>query len=133
MKQISTIVLVLSFFFLNTVSAKGFGKNDIVKFCSDKSMPIAGKQFNGGNANQSVLKMVAGKYSYPKGGALLLFSNNNYILKLPKNRNGIHGTSTDDLMASGGILGGCSKEQLSEAMSENGLKAIYFKLLKRYR
>jgi len=133
MKQISIIPLLLSLLFLNSVSAKGFGKDDMVKFCSDKKSPITGKQFNGDRANKTVMKMVAGKYSYPNGGALLLFLNNNYVLKLPKNSNGIHGTSADDLMASGGILGGCSKEQLSEVMRENGLKSLYFKLVKMYR
>ena len=133
MKKVVSLFVLLSLGVLNSASAKGFGKNDIVKFCSNKAMPIAGKQFNGERANQSVLKMVAGKYSYPNGGALLLFSNNSYIVKLPKNRDGIHGTSADDLMASGGILGGCSKEQLSEVMRKNGLKSLYFKLIKRYR
>ena len=132
MKKI-LIIILFSILFLNFVSAKNFGKNDIVKFCSNKSMPIEGKQFNGERAIPSVLKMVAGKYSYINGGALLLFSNNTYILKLPKNRNGTHGTTADDLMASGGILGGCSKEQLSEAIRKNSLKSIYFKLVKRYR
>ena len=64
---------------------------------------------------------------------MLLFSNNNYIVKLPSDRKGTHVTSNDDLMASGGILGGCSKEQLSEVMAENGLTAGLFVLVKRYR
>ena len=133
MKKIYTTILLLSLFSLNTASAKNFGKDDIVKFCTDKALPTAGKQFNGERAIESVLNMKAGKYSYPNGGALLLFSNNNFILKLPKNRNGIHGTATDDLLASGGIVGGCSKEQLSEAIRENSLKSVNFKLVKRYR
>jgi hypothetical protein len=36
-------------------------------------------------------------------------------------------------MGSGGILGGCSKEQLSEAIQKNSLSANKFKLIKRYR
>jgi len=133
MKKVVSIAVLLSLGFLNLASAKGFGKKDIIEFCSDKKSPILGKQFNGERANSSVLKMVAGKYSYPNGGAMLLFTNNYYIVKLPNTRDGIHGTSGDDLIASGGILGGCSKEQLSEVMRENGLKSIYFKLVKRYR
>ena len=133
MKKIFVRVMLLSLIVLNSASAKGFGKKDIVEFCSDKKSPISGKQFNGERVNSSVLKMVAGKYSYPNGGAMLLFTNNYYIVQLPNNRDGIHGTSGDDLMASGGILGGCSREQLSEVMRENGLKSIYFKLIKRYR
>ena len=132
MKKFLTIIL-FSILCINFVSAKNFGKNDIVKFCSNNAMPIKGKQFNGKPAIPLVLKMVAGKYSYMNGGALLLFSNNSYLLKLPKNRNGIHGTTADDLMASGGILGGCSKEQLSEAIRKNSLKSIHFKLVKRYK
>ena len=133
MKKVVSIAVLLSLGFLNLASAKGFGKKDIIEFCSDKKSPILGKQFNGERANSSVLKMVAGKYSYPNGGAMLLFTNNYYIVKLPNTRDGIHGTSGDDLIASGGILGGCSKEQLSEVIRENGLKSIYFKLVKRYR
>ena len=125
-------LLLLSTLFLSTLSAKGFGKSDIVRFCSDKEIPTVGEQFDGQPANAVVLKMVAGKYSYPDGGALLLFLNNHYILKLPQNRNGIHGTSTDDLLAAGGIVGGCSKEQLSEALEVNGLKSMNFKLIKKY-
>ncbi len=128
--MITMVLFVLS---LNSVQAKGFGKKDIVNYCSSKKLPTSGKQFNGITADKIVMNLLAGKYSYPNGGALLLFTNNYYILKLPSNRNGIHGTSTDDLMASGGILGGCSKEQLSEAISKNSLTTNSFKLLKKYR
>ena len=133
MKRVLSITLLLFTFLLNVALAKGFGKSDIVKFCTNKELPIAGKQFDGKYAIKTVLSMVAGKYSYPNGGALLLFSNNYYILKLPRNRDGIHGTATDDLLASGGIVGGCSKEQLSEAIRKNNLSSSYFKLIKRYR
>ena len=132
MKKTIITVTLLSLL-INTAVAKGFGKDDIAKFCSDKKSPITGKQFNGESANTSVLKLVAGKYSYPNGGAMLLFANNNYIVKLPNNRDGIHGTDGDDLIASGGILGGCSKEQLSEVVAENGLSAGLFVLVKRYK
>ena len=133
MKKLSIITMALFLLSVNSVQAKGFGKKDIVNYCSSKKLPTAGKQFNGISADKMVMNLLAGKYSYPNGGALLLFTNNYYILKLPSNRNGIHGTSTDDLIASGGILGGCSKEQLSEAVSKNKLTAKSFKLLKKYR
>jgi len=133
MKKLFLVSITFSLLFLNLAWAKPFGKKDITNFCSNKISPIEGKQFDKKDANKDVLAFVAGKYSYPNGGALLLFSEGYYIMKLPSNRNGIHGTSTDDLMASGGILGGCSKEQLSEAISENALNSTLFKLLKKYR
>lgn len=133
MKKLSIITMALVLLSVNSVQAKGFGKKDIVNFCSSKKLPTSGKQFNGVDADKTVMGLLAGKYKYSNGGALLLFTNNYYILKLPSTKNGIHGTSTDDLMASGGILGGCSKEQLSEAISTNKLTVKSFKLLKKYR
>ena len=133
MKKLTMVTMAFSLLFVNAALAKGFGQNDVIKFCSDKKSPILGKQFDGKTASNSVLNLVAGKYSHPNGGALLLFTNNYYIMKLPSNTKVTRGTSTDDLMASGGILGGCSKEQLSEAISINGLVGTSFKLLKKYR
>jgi len=133
MKKISIISILFSLVFTNLTQAKGFGKDDVANFCRDKEAPTTGKQMDGKDASNTVLNLIAGKYSYSNGGALLLFTNNYYIIKLPSNRDGIHGTSGDDLIASGGILGGCSKEQLSEAITNNSLNAGSFKLLKRYR
>ena len=87
MKKIILSTTILSFLFLNLTFAKGFGKDDVVQFCRDKPSPIVGKQFNGVYANRKILELVAGKHTYPNGGALLLFTSNYYIVKLPTNRN----------------------------------------------
>ena len=78
------------------------------------------------------MNLKAGKYKYPNG-MLLLYANNYYLLKVPKSRSTLKGTNANDLMGTGGILGGCSKEQLSEAIQNNGLSSHKFKLIKRYR
>ncbi len=133
MKKI-LIVSSLAVLTLSNSFAKGFGKDDIINFCKDKPTPLIGKQFDGKKASKSVLSMVAGKYAYPGGGAMLLYSNGYYLLKLPTNHGGIvTGSDGPDLMASGGILGGCSKEQLSEVILKNHLNIKHLKLVKKYR
>jgi len=111
---------------------KGFGKEDIDKFCADTSKAKPGMQFDGKKASKAILNLKPGKYSYANNGMLLLFANNHYLLLLTKDRDGIHGTDGDDLLASGGIVGGCSKEQLSEAVQNNKTPIKTLKLLKPY-
>ncbi len=125
-------VLCLSLFSVEA-NAKGFGKADIDNFCAkstNKAEP--GMQFDNKKANINIMQLKPGKYQYPNKGMLLLFKNNHYLLKLPENRDGIHGTDGDDLIASGGIVGGCAKEQLSEAFQKNQLNIKTLKLIKLY-
>jgi len=131
---VTLIVLCAMYSILDVAHAKasdkGFGKSDIDGFCSTHSHQVAhGTQF----IETGIMRLQPGKYSYPGQGALLLFANGHYLLQLPLNRNGIHGTSGDDLLASGGIVGGCSKEQLSEALQNNQLQVSSFQLIKRYK
>ena len=115
-------------------SDRGFSKADIDAFCATHShKPVSGTQPNGKKADSEVLHLQPGKYGYPDQGALLLFADGHYLLQLPVHRNGIHGMDGDDLLASGGIVGGCSKEQLSEALQNNKLQASSLRLLKRYQ
>ena len=115
-------------------SDKGFGKSDIDRVCAKtRHKPAPRVQFDGKKANIEVMRLQPGKYNYPNQGALLLFANAHYLIKLPQNRDGIHGTDGNDLLASGGIVGGCSKEQLSEAMQNNKLQVSSFKLIKIYK
>lgn len=132
MKKILKIIITSLLLLPNILTAQNYGKQDIAQFCSDKKLPSPGKQYNGRYANNLVLKLVAGKYSYPNGGALLLFADNSYLLKIPSNRKKIVGTSGSDFMG-GKVLGGCSKEQLSEALRANSLKSTFLKLRKKYR
>ena len=115
-------------------NGRGFGKSDIDAFCAKSAFkPAHGMQPDGKNASRAIMQFQPGKYSYPDQGALLLFADGHYLLQLPRNRNGVHGTDGKDLLASGGIVGGCSKEQLSEAVQNNRLQASSFQLVKRYR
>lgn len=127
---LSTLVLMGS---IQTLEAKRFSKSDIDNMCSqNQSIPTKGMQFDGKTAVGSILNLKAGKYTYP-GGMLLLYSSNRYLLKVPKTGKALKGTDANDLMGAGGILGGCSKEQLSEAIQNNGLSIHKFKLIKKYR
>lgn len=114
-------------------NAKGFGRADVDKFCeqsTNKAKP--GLQFDGKKADEKIIQLKPGKYKYPKQGMILLFENNHFLLRLPSDRDGIHGTDGDDLLAAGGIVGGCSKEQLSEAFQNNKLDIKTLKLIKTY-
>jgi len=125
-------VLSLSLFAVEA-NAEGFGKADIDNFCAQSTnKAVPGMQFDNKKANKNIMQLKPGKYKYPGKGMLLLFKNNNYLLRLPDNRNGIHGTDGDDLLAAGGIVGGCGKEQLSEAFQKNKLNLKKLKLLKLY-
>lgn len=115
-------------------SDRVFSKSDIDRICANsRHSPTHGIQFDGQRANVAVMRLRPGKYGYLGQGALLLFANDHYLLKLPRNRNGIHGTNGDDLLAGGGIIGGCSKEQLSEAIQNNALQVSSFRLIKSYK
>lgn len=128
-----TLSILLLLGTIQTVEAKRYSKSDIDRMCSqNKSTPKKGIQFNGKRANKTILNLKAGKYTYPNG-MLLLYSSGHYLLKVPRSNKGLHGTSANDLMGSNGILGGCSKEQLSEAIQSNGLSPYKFKLIKRYK
>jgi len=114
-------------------NAEGFGRADVDNFCeniTNKAKP--GLQFDGKKADEKIIQLKPGKYKYPKKGMILLFENNHFLLRLPSDRDGIHGTDGDDLIASGGIVGGCSKEQLSEVFQNNKLDIKTLKLIKAY-
>jgi len=116
-------------------SGKSWGKPDIDSMCdrpTDTPRPKPGYQYDGDKASEAVMTIAPGMYSYPLGGAMLVWSDNRYLIKLPSSRKGIFGTDGDDLLAKGGLVGGCSLEQLSEAISRNDLTFGDFKMVKRY-
>jgi len=107
----------------------GVGKADVDKLCETSTNdPIPGKQFNGKLAATEVLIMQPGRYSYPNNGALLLFADKSYLVRLPDTRQGIYGTDGDDLLMAGGIVGGCHIEGLSEVFERNKLTFGDFEL-----
>ena len=114
---------------------KGVGFDDINNMCIKvTNKPESGLQHDGEKANLAVLQMTPGMYSYPNEGALLLFTNDNYLLKLPKSDKPrtIFGTDGDDMLLRSGIVGGCYKEQLSEALQRNELDPSLLRLQKSY-
>ncbi|MEL6553201.1 MAG: hypothetical protein AAFQ63_07055 [Cyanobacteria bacterium J06621_11] len=71
--------------------------------------------------------MPSGRYDYPNDGGMLLFTDGQFLLKLPEDgREVTYGTDGSDLLASGGIVGGCFAEQLSEAIVKNNLNVESF-------
>jgi len=134
MNKIILTTLFLGLISQQSIYAKGFGKKDIDNFCKSRKIDsLSTIQPNGKQAQKGVLKMEAGKYSYPNGGALLLFPNGHYLMRIPSGSKALYGTDGDDLLASGGIVGGCSKAQLSEAIAKNSLNYKTFTLLKKYK
>ena len=145
MKRLTlTIVTGLGFALMSTAaqaqsaapSAKSWGKPDVDSMCdrpTDTPKPKTGYQYDGNKASKDVMNMTSGRYSYPLGGALLAWPDNRYLLKLPSSSKGIYGTDGDDLLVKGGIVGGCSKEQLSEAIARNELTLSDFTLVKAYK
>ena len=115
---------------------KSWGKADIDNMCNKPSktpVPAAGWQYDGNKASSAVMNMSFGKYTYPNGGMMLVWPDERYLIKLPSTRKGIFGTDGDDLLASGGLVGGCSLEQLSEAIARNDLDFGSLKQVKAYR
>jgi hypothetical protein len=133
MKNKWIIYILISCISFDILLAKGFGKTQINTFCTQKSTTIKkGIQPDGNIANKEVINLDAGKYTYLNSGVLLLFNNHNFMLKLPQNFTKMSGTEGNDFLVSGGIVGGCSKEQLSEAIIKNTLNIASFKQIKRY-
>jgi len=101
----------ISILLANNINANSLGKDGIINFCKNSTKKTYSKQLN-----RTVAKMSAGKYKYTDGGSLILYNNGYYILKL----------------SAGGTIGGCSKEQLSEVITNNNLNIKNFKLVKTY-
>ncbi len=117
-------------------NAKSWSKADVDKMCdrpTETPVPEAGYQYDGQKASDKILQMASGKYAYPNGGAMLVWPDARYLIKLPSTRKGVFGTDGDDLLASGGIVGGCSREQLSEAIRKNELRVENFMQVKAYK
>jgi len=97
-------------------------KENIDGFCTQaRTQPTKGVQFNGKSVSRDVLAMRPGRYSYPENGALLYYPDQTFLIRLPDTRKGIFGTDGDDMIMSGGVVGGCFVEQLSEIFERNEL------------
>lgn len=126
-KSKSLLSVILLFCCCPSIYAQKYDRNVVNKFC-DKNA----KTHVNGYINPLIKSMPPGKYLYPNGGTLLLYRSNRYLLKLPIGYQKNQGTSYPDLMGSGGIAGGCSKQQLTELFRNQNLIATRFILTKPY-
>lgn len=115
----------LSFWGLMSVTAlaRDPSERTLSKYCEDpaRHKPIPGQQFQGGEADVAVLGFMPGTYKLgDKGAMLYLYKDGSYYLKNNDRNPVTRGTGGDDLMSEG-MLGGCSREQLSEALGRNEL------------
>lgn len=115
---------------------RAYGKEDIDQFCEEpeRSTPQPGIQFDGEAASPEVMALATGRYEYPNEGVLLYFANKHFLLRLPKMEEGdvMYGTDGDDLFDTSGLVGGCSPEQLSEALVKNGISVDSLEFTKPY-
>lgn len=115
--------------------AQGYGKDDINEMCLSDNVttPETGMHFDGSEASAAVLALAPGRYDYPDQGAMLFYPDGQFLLKLPEDgRSNTYGTDGSDLLAQGGIIGGCFAEQLSEAIANNSLEVDAFVLVNAY-
>lgn len=108
-------------------AGKEYGKENIDAFCAEqvngkpRSVPPApGLQYDGKPADRSVMDLAPGEYFAKDSAAIYLYDNGHFLLYIPENASETSGTGGDDFMAPR-TLGGCSREQLSEALTVNGL------------
>lgn len=113
-------------------SDRAYGQSDIDRFCAQTITPLQpGFQYDGIAATPAVMQLSPGRYEYPDGGILLLFPDKHFLLKLPDSNRTIYGTDGDDLLVGQGV-GGCSAEQLSEAIANNSLSLDTFVPVRLY-
>jgi hypothetical protein len=99
---------------------------DIREFCEDSpnvTPPAKGVQFDNQPADPNVLQFRAGAYKFGKprnAMGLTLYEDGAYFLFLDAQTSSSFGTDGDDFFDTR-LVGGCSREQLSEALKRNGM------------
>ena len=89
------------------------------------------------------MQLAPGRYAHPGRAALVLYPNGRYFVRPPLSEREINGTltsvremnataTTDLFLPMIGVIGGCSVEQLSEAIAENELSIDMFELTRPY-
>lgn len=113
-------------------AGKEYGKEHIDAFCAEQvngkprsAPPAPGLQFDGKPADKAVLGLAPGEYLGKAGSAFFLYDDGRFILYVPEGTSEIHGTGGDDFMAPR-TIGGCFREQLSEALRTNELDVKAF-------
>lgn len=132
----SSISLLLLGGTLKTLMAQStvYDQGHIDQFCAENAEePQPGVQFDGEEASPTVMQLAPGRYEYPTEGALILFPNNHFLLRLPTNTNEMVATDAQDLLVPReGILGGCSAEHLSEVVVKNDIDVNSLELVAPY-
>ena len=125
MKYVS-IALCLLVLAQPALAESSLGREDVEEFCADPSRaqpPSTGVQFDGQPADERVMAVAAGRYELPENAAVLVFDSGAFLVRVKDYSGQVLGTDGDDISAPGGLVGGCSLEQLSEVMAKNGLDA----------
>ena len=122
------VAMACSLVFLSSsaLAEPSLGRQEVEEFCADTGRaqpPSVGIQFDGGTADLRIMTMQAGRYNLPENAAVLLFESGAFIVRTKDYSGPPNGSDGDDMMAQGGLVGGCSREQLSEVMTKNGLDA----------
>lgn len=96
-------------------------QSEITSFCEGKPKPPErGIQWDGDSADSAVMLFRAGEYELDarRGIWLWLYHDGTYYLHLSRRTSVSFGTDADDVIE-GRRVGGCSREQLSEALKKN--------------
>lgn len=118
--------MACSVVFLSTsaIAESSMEREDVEAFCAEPERaapPSPGVQFDGVEADPRVMTLEAGRYDLPENAAVLLFESGAYIVRVKDYAGGAIDSDGDDMVAGGGLVGGCSREQLSEVIVKNGL------------
>jgi hypothetical protein len=101
-------------------------REDIRAFCENNAAavpPKPGMQFNGERADSRVMQFKEGEYSFGKvrrNMGLTIYPDGTFFLLLDSKGSTTFGTDGDDYIE-GRVVGGCNREQLSEALQKNGM------------
>lgn len=98
-------------------------QSEIADFCEKKPKPEKrGVQWDGEPADSAVMLFRAGDYEldYRRGIWLWLYHDGSFYVHLSRRTGVSFGTEGDDVI-DGRLIGGCSREQLSEVLKKNDL------------
>ena len=97
--------------------------SEIADFCEKKPKPEKrGVQWDGNPADSAVMLFRAGDYEldFRRGVWLWLYHDGTFYVHLSRRTGVTFGTDGDDVIE-GRLIGGCSREQLSEVLKKNEL------------
>lgn len=111
---------------MTALAKSSLGREDVETFCAEAGRaqpPSKVCSSTARAADERVMTLAAGRYDMPENVAVLLFDSGAFLLRVKDNSGQAYGTGGDDMLAPGGLVGGCSREQLSEVTARNGLDA----------